>query len=249
MSNKAAVLWTGGYDSTYRIVQLSQCEVEIQPYYMSDNRKSESYELNAIEQITQKLKENEKTKCIFAPLIVIDKKQREKNAEITGAYKRILKKDFIGIQYEWLGCFSLKNPGIELSIHKDDRAIRVIEKHGKLKKQKDDCTGEYYVVDGEHSSPDICLLFGNYKFPLADYTKLQMKEFYERNGYEEVMNLTWFCYSPVEGKPCGFCSPCDDAMKEGMAWRIPREAQKRHKHRKINRSMYFIKKHFGTSTN
>ena len=246
MDKRVDILWTGGWDSTCRIVQLSQCEVEIQPYYMSDNRKSEPYELKAIEQITQKLKDNEKTKCTFAPLIVIDKKQREKNAEITEAYKRILKKDFIGIQYEWLGCFSLKNPGIELSIHKDDKAIRVIKKYGALKKQKDKLTGGgYYTIDTEQSSPDISLLFKNFKFPLVDYTKLQMKEFYERNGYEDVMNLTWFCHSPVDGKPCGFCGPCDDAMKEGMAWRLPPEALKRHKHRKINRYMYLIKKHLG----
>lgn len=35
------VLWTGGYDSSFRIVQLSKNKVTIQPYYLSDNRKCE----------------------------------------------------------------------------------------------------------------------------------------------------------------------------------------------------------------
>lgn len=60
------------------------------------------------------------------------------------------------------------------------------------------------MVDCENFSSDICLLFKNYKFPLVDYMELQMQEFYINNGYEEVMNLTWFCHSPVKGKPCGF---------------------------------------------
>ena len=31
MDKRVDILWTGGWDSTCRIVQLSQCEVEIQP--------------------------------------------------------------------------------------------------------------------------------------------------------------------------------------------------------------------------
>lgn len=35
------VLWTGGYDSSFRMVQLSKSNVMIQPYYLSDKRKCE----------------------------------------------------------------------------------------------------------------------------------------------------------------------------------------------------------------
>ena len=38
-SNKC--LWTGGYDSSFRMVQLSKSNVMIQPYYLSDKRKCE----------------------------------------------------------------------------------------------------------------------------------------------------------------------------------------------------------------
>ena len=130
-----------------------------------------------------------------------------------------------------------------MSIHNDDKAIGVIKKYGELKRKADNCIGEYYVVDCDNSSPDICLLFKNYRFPLVDYTKLQMQEFYVNNGYEEIMNLTWFCHSPVKGKPCGFCGPCDDAVKEGMQWRLSSEALRRHKHRKIHRYLYLMRKH------
>lgn len=42
------IFWTVWYDSTFRIVQLSRCEVYIQPYYISDERISEPNELKAI---------------------------------------------------------------------------------------------------------------------------------------------------------------------------------------------------------
>ena len=50
MSNKkqeVEIFWTGGYDSTFRVVQLSRMDVVIRPYYLSDNRIAESYEISA----------------------------------------------------------------------------------------------------------------------------------------------------------------------------------------------------------
>ena len=37
---KVKVLWTGGFDSTFRVTQLSRMDVEIEPYYLSDGRLS-----------------------------------------------------------------------------------------------------------------------------------------------------------------------------------------------------------------
>ena len=33
------VLWTGGFDSTYRIVELSRLNVVVQPYYLLDEKR------------------------------------------------------------------------------------------------------------------------------------------------------------------------------------------------------------------
>lgn len=50
------IFWTGGWDSTYRMVELSQCDVIIQPIYCIDKgRKSSDIELNRIQMITEKL--------------------------------------------------------------------------------------------------------------------------------------------------------------------------------------------------
>jgi 7-cyano-7-deazaguanine synthase len=40
-------------------------------------------------------------------------------------------------------------------------------------------------------------------------------------GMNDVVMSTWFCHTPVFGKPCGCCNPCRDALNEGLAWRVP----------------------------
>ena len=225
---KINIFWTGGYDSTFRMCQLIREDIIIQPYYMSDNRKSEKNELEAIRKITGKLEASPEKKAELLPLIFISVEERHASQEITNAYKSLLKKDFMGQQYEWLGFFAKEHPGIELSIHKDDKAIALINKHGALKKEKN-AAGDYYTIDEAKSEPELVTLFGNMHFPLADYTKLVMKEEYKKLGFEDVINDTWFCHTPIDGKPCGSCGPCKYTIEEGMPERFTEEALKRYK--------------------
>ena len=124
------ILWTGGYDSTFRVVQLSHYPIKIKPYYLSDNRKSESYELNAIEKITELLKRKDDTKCQFLPLTIVSMSERIDGEHITQSYNKLLEKEFFGSQYDWLGRFAQEHKGIELSIHKDDKAMNIISQFG-----------------------------------------------------------------------------------------------------------------------
>ena len=73
------------------------------------------------------------------------------------------------------------------------------------------------------------LLFGNQHFPLADYTKLQMKAEYSAMGLSDVIDKTWFCFTPIDGKPCGCCNPCKYTIEEGMTERFTKKALNRYK--------------------
>lgn len=214
------IFWTGGFDSTFRIIQLSRCDIIIQPYYISDNRISEKNELDAIKQIILILKENSHTHCIFRDLIIVNIEERIEIPYITYAWNDLRKTDFFGSQYEWLASFAVKHEGIELSVHEDDKAVILINKYGKLKKIHDQIIGDYYIVDKSKSNQKIVALFGDYHLPLITWTKLEMKKYYLDNGYKDVMNLTWFCYNPINGKPCGTCNPCMYTIEEGMEERF-----------------------------
>ena len=220
MNPVVEIFWTGGYDSSFRIAQLSQREVIIQPYYLSDQRRSESCELKAIEAITKALKESPQTKCEFRPLIYVSKDERKVDTEISDAFSQLKEQDYMGSQYEWLGTFARDHRGIELSIHKDDKAILLIQKHGALKKVCDDTIGDYYVLDEERCSDALKTLFGAFRFPLATITKIEMKAEYAAMGLSSVADKTWFCYTPINGKPCGKCHPCQYTIQEGMKERF-----------------------------
>lgn len=223
-----SIFWTGGYDSTFRVCQLSRKNVIITPYYLSDNRASEQMELKAIDLIRDKLINNPNTIAAINPLQYVSKDSRKTDDRITQAFNKLLKQDFMGSQYEWLGVFALEHQGIELSIHKDDKAIALINKHGALKLQEDEY-GTYYVVDTSKSSQELITLFGNQRFPLADYTKVQMKQEYISMGLADIIDDTWFCHTPIDEKPCGICNPCRYTIEEGMPERFSEEALMRYK--------------------
>ena len=220
MNTIVEIFWTGGYDSSFRIAQLSRKPVVIQPYYLSDNRPSESCELKAIETITEALKKHPETRCEFRPLIYVAANERKTNAEVTEAFAKLREQDYMGSQYEWLGTFAREHRGIELSIHKDDKAILLIQKHGALKKVCDETLGETYILDEDKCTESLKALFGAFHFPLAMLTKLDMKAQYTEMGLAEIAAKTWFCYTPIGGQPCGKCHPCQYTIQEGMKERF-----------------------------
>ena len=254
--NIVKILWTGGYDSSFRIVQLSMRPVEIQPYYVSDNRETEQAELLAIKKITTILKQKPTTACRFLPLQIVNMNQRMVNHQISKSYKNLRKTDFIatlserlgifsrkhviGTQYEWLGIFSKQHPAIELSIHEDDKAVHLIKQHGSFKLISDEFIGEYAVIDKSKSSADINNVFGNFRFPIVNYTKSQMKEEYRKYGCDDIKDITWFCYSPINSKACGFCNPCIYSIEEGMAERFSLAAMKRYNYKNWYRVNYKV---------
>ncbi len=228
---KVNILWTGGFDSTFRMLQLSKMEVDVQPYYLCDKRKSEKNELKAISAITRDIIDHPETKCFIHPLAKINVSEIEPDLSITEAYKKLYANTLLGSQYDWLARFANSVPGLELSLEKSitSKAYICLWNYGKLLKIKNKET-TYYVVDRENSSADLIKVFGNFRlpYPLYDITKLEMTEDYKELGFEHTMSTTWFCHTPIRNKPCGVCNPCKAVIGEGLTFRMPLSALKRH---------------------
>lgn len=234
--NVIYIFWTGGWDSSFRILQLSSKDVIIQPIYLDDNRTSADYELKAIDNIANLIGKLETTNCTLLELKIITTKEVYLNDEITRAYNRLLEKKFMGSQYDWLARFSLDFKGIELCIHEEDRASIFKENFASYKKITDSKKGDYYVLDKSSSSDDMSLVFGNYHFPLLKTTKLDMKHEAEINGYISILNQSWFCFTPINGKPCGLCNPCIYTIKNGMQYRFNLAALLRFRTRNVRKT-------------
>lgn len=220
---KVNILWTGGFDSTFRMIQLSKLQVDVQPYYVTDERKSEGLELKAIADITKDIENHPGTKCTILPLIIYKTSDIEPDKLLTKSYNKLYSKNTLGSQYEWLGRFAQKVPGLELCLEKSEtsKAYICISENGKLKKTKDGSLS-YYTVDENSSDPDFYRVFRNFRMPHPLYTttKLQMAEEYKRMGFEDTMVKTWFCHSPFRDEPCGVCNPCKSVIEEGLSFRL-----------------------------
>jgi 7-cyano-7-deazaguanine synthase len=231
--DKINILWTGGWDSTYRVLKLLTKPVIIQPYYLQDNRKSEELELNSIESIIREIRNHPDANCNILELICKKVSDIEKDSQITNSYNQLLKNNFFGQQYEWLARFAKSVKNLELLIHKDDAAFQVIRNNGIVVKKQDSSNEVYYILDRNTSSEDLINVFGCFKFPILYNSKLEMKDWAEKNNLMYIMNKTWFCHKPINDMPCGICNPCIYTIEEGLKFRFTKEALRRYKYNKL----------------
>ena len=230
---RVRIFWTGGFDSTFRVSQLSKFDIEIEPHYMCDKRSTKEYELKAISEIREYLESLEDTKAKFLPLVYHPIDDLEENKEVTEAFSRVFQKHYMGRQYEYLGIVSKMFPGIETGVHVHDKFTYILEDENCLKKVHDDIIGDYYVVDESIASKELATLSKDFHFPLVKYTKKQMRKEFIDNNLDEVMDMTWFCFTPIDGKPCGKCNACKGTIKEGLYSRFEKKALIRYALRRL----------------
>lgn len=225
LNGPIAIFWTGGWDSSYRIVELSRQQVTIQPVYILDEtRASNERELKAIETITEMLKAKEETVATFLPIDIINVKDIPENQEISDRVRYLMKEYGWGIQHEWTARVAQKYPMIEMCIEKvvkgymptrkmiDDRGRLVMSSHG-------------WVVDRDASDEYLVAALGNITLPIFETTEKDMLENIKKWGYEDVMANIWFCHRPINGKPCGLCSPCHTKLDSDMGFLLSKKAK------------------------
>jgi len=225
------VLWTGGWDSTFRIVELSRMEgVTIEPVYVVDpNRKSVPFELDAMDSIIRCLKERAETKAQIADVKKIELNTIPKDEEISKAYRAIHEKTHLGAQHEWLAWLGKQMPGMEMGTEagspKTSHIIDAIESFCKLEVK--DGIG---YIDPDGSTKEGKLVLGWFRFPIITRYETDMVRQIKEWGYEDIMKHIWFCHSPINGKPCGCCHPCAVKMESDMEWLLPEKAQRHYRH-------------------
>ncbi|MCB2206804.1 MAG: 7-cyano-7-deazaguanine synthase [Bacteroidetes bacterium] len=253
-SEPVKLFWTGGWDSTFRFIQLLLIhKMVVQPYYIIDpERNSTLIEIKTMTDIKKALIEkNPDLNHFILPTIFKELRQIEKNEQIAESYKRLALVESIGIQYEWLARFcnaeGIKNIEIsnETAIFDEDNRTRKLlgDDLDRFETER----GVYYKLNERVKDSDKYKIYGNFIFPVFDYTKLDMIEISKKEGAFDVMKLTWFCHSPDRNnRPCGKCHPCRTVVREGLGWRLPFVAKLRYytwpKLRKIANLMHLVPK-------
>jgi len=197
------LFWTGGWDSTFRLMQLLFLENKtVQPHYIITAQESVGVEIRTMLSIRGKLTDKyPEMRKRLKPIVFFDVRAIEKNERITEEYKRIKNSVKINYQYEFLAryCEQFNLQKVELCIFeiRDDRT--------------------YFGDDSLFSQ--------YYSYPLLGFTKKKMADISKGYDWNEFMYMTWFCRLPKKGKPCGMCGPCTDAFVYGFGKRIPLKAR------------------------
>lgn len=219
------LLWTGGWDSTFQLLRLLiDHSRHVVPHYLVDaTRPSTAVELATMQRIREHVsREFPGAAARLLPTQSFEVSQLRRDDAVADAYRILRRQSAIGQQYEWLARFCVQNGirDMELCIHRDDKAHRVIEPFVTART----AAGGYstYRLDTRFEACREYTLFGHFSFPLLDFTKLHMAADAEQRGWTQVMGMTWFCHRPRRDlQPCGHCNPCRYTIEEGLGWRIP----------------------------
>jgi len=217
------LFWTGGWDSTFRLLQILLIEnKKVRPHYMIWGGESIGKAIETMQSIRSKLfSDYPDTQKRLLPIEYFDGLALKANDDITNAHKIVGENNFVSIQYEKLAryCNQSTYNNIEIGIEKDSRSQELI----------DDYLIEYkpskYKLDREKSPQPFFDLFKFFSFPLLDYNKLDMESVAKQKGWAHLMYMTWFCRRPRNGRPCGFCGPCTDTLIDGLSKRLPFRAR------------------------
>jgi hypothetical protein len=218
------LLWTGGWDSTFRLLQLLLLhKVEVVPHYLKDpTRASTSIELGTMEHICGVLLSTyPHTRDLLQPLRITSVANVATDTELDRALQEIRERVFIGSQYSWLPAYCKQHAigEMELGVHVDDKVQAILSSFA----MEFEHPGGFRSVrvDPRHAGSAEHTLFRYFSFPLFGTDKVGIGQQAEAQGWSDIMDMTWFCHRPSRGRPCGICAPCLYTIEEGLAHRVP----------------------------
>ena len=215
-------LWTGGLDSTARIVELSRKTITVQPYYVVDpGRKSVPYEKKAMQKIQARLMNDSQTQATILPVKEIHLNEVEPCPQITNAWKVLHKRYHVGSQYDFLARYAQQHGIVlEVGVEKGEGKAQNSIHHESKMVSFTNSVGKNFKISEPDSSEETKTLYQHFTFPLWEKNKHEEVRMMEALGCSDIVEMTWFCHSPLFGKPCGHCNPCKDARHYGFAWRL-----------------------------
>ncbi|QDB79921.1 hypothetical protein FE251_11460 [Georgenia wutianyii] len=247
MTAAANVLWTAGWDSTYRVADLVfTYRKPVRPHYVKDwRRASTRLEMLRQQEIREEIARIDPDAArLLLPTVVHHYDDIPADPAARKQHEGARQLGFLGTQYLFLTAMARSSglTNLEIVAHRDDNAVRLLE--GNVRFQDDDAGG-YHELVPQPTKPAL-ELFRPFRFPVFDMTKIEMGERAAAAGFGQVMELTWFCHYPtLGGKPCGVCNPCRYTREEGLGRRVPGATRARLVAHMVNRKTGAVARRIG----
>ena len=211
------LFWTGGLDSTFRLCQiLIDRKEKVQPIYLlcrdldsespQIQRKNKKKEIKTMKNIRKALhKKYPHSRNLMLPTLYVYGIQ--KDLEISKDYQTLRQEygHFASrtiTQYERIARFSIHyGQSVEVGLERCGTGL------DKATYDKRTLPGDECILRKDIDKP--FKIFKNLKFPMAHLSKEEYLEISSRNGYFDILKLSWSCWYPrVDGNPCGKCQMC-----------------------------------------
>lgn len=234
------LLFTGGFDSTFRLCQLSRMEgVEVQPVYFKFDdllgRSNQQKEIDAQDAVISCLRNKSATKAVIFNPIRLSDSDLPYDPDYDEAFDFWHNSHFIQSQLRCIGKVPLLFPGIEIARegptlkHREEGYIygktrTALMHHGM--KFVDNPDGSV-LIDGSHAEPGLDLLYCRFTYPILGIPETSMAPLIHEWGYEDVFKLTWTCDFNLD-HPCGVCHNCETKWDSGLKGFFGPEATRNH---------------------
>ena len=225
------VLWTGGWDSTFRVVDLLLTHGRaVQPWYVVDpSRRTTGREQAAMAEIATWIgRRDPRAGAHLAPVRVLSVADIRVDPVVREAATLIRQRVRLPEQYVWLAELTRMQglPALEVGI--EHRAETPALAEAAVIREDAPAPEDWWVVTADGSPPGTHTLYGLFRLPILEYDKADLGRQAAERGFSEALELTWFCRWPtVFGNPCGFCVPCQTTRLGGLGRRVPEPTRPR----------------------
>lgn len=234
------LLFTGGFDSTFRLCQLSRMEgVEVQPVYFkfddSLGRMNQQKEIAAQDAVISCLRNKPETKAVILDPVRLSENDLPSDPDYDNAFKHWHLFPFIQGQLRCIGKIPLLYPGIEIARegptlkHRQDgfkygKTRTALMQHGM---KFNDMPDGSVLIDGSYAESGLDLLYCRFTYPILGIPETSMAPIIHEWGYEDVFKHTWTCDFNLD-HPCGVCHNCETKWDSGLNGFFGPEATRNH---------------------
>lgn len=230
------IFWTGGYDSTFLLIQALIIEgYPVQPIYIKcqnldtkfgiTGRKNQDKEIETMKLLRKQIiSDFPHVKPMFLPTLYVY--SIKKDMVITNKFKKIhqqfgfFTRDVT--QYERMARFSIHfNKNIEVGLEKCGTGLDFATQDMRKYEGTKECQifnleelsnlndlekiNNNFDIQKDYTNLHI---FNNFRFPIVHMTKEDVKQFSARQKILYLLQMTWTCWYPKNGKPCNTCPQC-----------------------------------------
>lgn len=186
--------WTGGFDSTFRLIGALESGESVTPHYLIsyvDGRQSTGQEVETMRSLHAELTRRYPDQ--LKPMVWGEVSEHPESvmSAFASLNRRLRYGDRLGNQYQELACYAMAN-GIDLEV--------CAEPGGRMYNYLRNC------APTEAESAALSRL----SWPVIDLGKLSMVEMLAARGLDHLLHASWSCWYPRVGTmiPCGVCEPC-----------------------------------------